>query len=51
MKLVYFSVSEAPKQQVKERKYESFNADTYKTDAQKREEVNMNCLYVSSNFF
>ena len=34
-----FSVSEAPVEAPKERKYESFNTDTYKTDEQKKEEV------------
>ena len=34
-----FSVSEAPVEAPKERKYESFNPDTYKTDEQKKEEV------------
>lgn len=33
------SLSEAPKEAIKERKYESFNASTYKTDEQKREEL------------
>jgi hypothetical protein len=32
-------VSEAPVEAPKERKYESFNPDTYKTDEQKKEEV------------
>ena len=44
-------MSEAPKQQVKERKYESFNADTYKTDAQKREEVSITYSYNFVIFF
>jgi len=33
------NLSEAPKREVKERKYDSYNADTYKTDEQKREEL------------
>ena len=32
-------MSEAPVEAPKERKYESFNPDTYKTDEQKKEEV------------
>ena len=38
MKFV-FLVSEAPKEAVKERKYESYNPVTYKTDEEKKEEV------------
>ena len=32
-------MSEAPVEAPKEKKYESFNPDTYKTDEQKKEEV------------
>lgn len=32
-------VSEAPKEAPKERKYDSYNPDTFKTDDQKKEEV------------
>lgn len=34
-----FSVSEAPEQPVKERKYEKFDATEFKTDEQKRNEL------------
>lgn len=32
-------MSQAPKETPKVRKFESYNADTYKTDEQKKEEV------------
>lgn len=42
-------MSEAPVEAPKERKYESFNPDTYKSDEQKKEEVNKydfkSCIY------
>lgn len=38
-KLNSISVSQAPKETPKVRKFESYNADTYKTDEQKKEEV------------
>lgn len=38
-------VSEAPKETPKVKKFESFNADTYKTDEQKKEEVSY--MYMS----
>lgn len=45
-KLNSISVSQAPKETPKVRKFESYNADTYKTDEQKKEEV-----YVHPFFF
>lgn len=39
-------MSQAPKETPKVRKFESYNADTYKTDEQKKEEV-----YVHPFFF
>ena len=38
-------MSEAPKETPKVKKFESFNADTYKTDEQKKEEVSY--MYMS----
>lgn len=38
-------MSEAPKETLKVKKFESFNADTYKTDEQKKEEVSY--MYMS----
>jgi len=39
MNSVSVAVSEAPPEKVKERKYEKFDAATYKTAAQKRDEL------------
>lgn len=36
---VVVTVSDAPPDEIKERKYEKFDAATYKTDAEKREEL------------
>ena len=36
---MYDLVSDAPADEVKERKYEKFDATTYKTDAEKRDEL------------
>ena len=35
----YITVSDAPPEEVKERKYERFDPTTYKTDAEKRDEL------------
>lgn len=43
--LKFSIVSEAPKETPKVKKFESFNADTYKTDEQKKEEVSY--MYMS----
>lgn len=42
--LIWISVSEAPPDEVKPKKYQSYDAATYKTDEEKKEEV-MSYLY------
>lgn len=49
-KLNSISVSQAPKETPKVRKFESYNADTYKTDEQKKEEVYVHPFF-SKHFF
>lgn len=49
-KLNSISVSQAPKETPKVRKFESFNADTYKTDEQKKEEVYIHPLFLKHFF-
>lgn len=43
-------MSQAPKETPKVRKFESFNADTYKTDEQKKEEVYIHPLFLKHFF-
>lgn len=50
-KLNSISVSQAPKETPKVRKFESYNADTYKTDEQKKEEVYVHPFFFSKHFF
>lgn len=41
-------VSDAPPEEVKERKYDKFDASTFKTDAEKRDELVCGALYARS---